>query len=257
MSLGQSFNLEGIKKIIAIASGKGGVGKSTTTVNLALAMKRTGTRVGVLDADIYGPNQPHLLGGAQKPVLTDDHRMQPVMRHELQTISMGDLVDSHEPMVWRGPMVIKAFQQLLYYTAWDNLDYLFIDLPPGTGDVQLTLAQKVPVNGVVLVTTPQDVALLDVRKGFEMFHKVNVPVLGVIENMSAYHCPNCGHEAPIFGKSGGERIAKDCGIPLLGQVPLSLAIREQSDRGEPIVISNPEDDISKVYIEISKKIMGF
>lgn len=256
MSLGQSFHLDGIKKIIAVSSGKGGVGKSTTTVNLALAIAKTGARVGVLDADIYGPNQPHMLGVSEKPTLNQAEKILPVMRYDLQTMSMGYLVDDSEPMVWRGPMVVKAFQQLLHHTAWDNLDYLLIDLPPGTGDIQLTLSQKVPVNGAVLVTTPQDVALIDVRKGFEMFQKVNVPVLGVIENMSTYHCPSCGHEAKIFGDRGGERMAKDCGLDLLGQIPLSLSVREQSDRGEPLVIAEPEGEIAKMYGDIAGKVIN-
>lgn len=255
MSLSQSFHLDGIKKIVAVASGKGGVGKSTTTVNLALAVAKTGARVGVLDADIYGPNQPHMLGGAEKPNLIDESKFEPVMRFGLQTMSMGYLVDSSEPMVWRGPMVIKAFQQLLHHTAWDNLDYLFIDLPPGTGDVQLTLSQKVPVNGAVLVTTPQDIALLDVRKGYEMFHKVDVPVLGVIENMSHYHCPACGHASAIFGEGGGEKMAKDCGVSQLGQIPLTQSIREQADQGEPIVVAKPESDEAKCYQAIAKKVL--
>lgn len=256
MSLAQSFHIDNIKKIIVIASGKGGVGKSTTAVNLALALAKTGHRIGLLDADIYGPNQPHMLGTDEKPLLTEGQKFAPVIRYGLQTMSMGYLIDTHEPMVWRGPMVVKALQQMLYHTAWDNLDYLVIDLPPGTGDVQLTLSQKVPVNGAVIVTTPQDVALLDVRRGIEMFKKVNVPVLGVIENMSVYHCPHCGHEAAIFGESGGQKMATDCDVPLLGKIPLLLSIRECGDKGKPIVLSEPQHAVSIQYDRIAAKILG-
>ncbi|HLB55793.1 MAG TPA: iron-sulfur cluster carrier protein ApbC [Coxiellaceae bacterium] len=249
-----SFSIPGIKNIIAIASGKGGVGKSTTTVNLALALANQNVRVGILDADIYGPNQPHMLGGAEKPELNDKDHFKPVMRFSLQTMSMGYLVDSSDPMVWRGPMVVKALQQMLYFTVWDNLDYLLIDLPPGTGDVQLTLSQKTPLNGAIIVTTPQTVALLDARKGLEMFRKVNVPILGVIENMSVYHCENCGHDAHIFGEGGAEKLAKEYDVPLLGKIPLNLKIREQADAGKPIVIAEPESEIAKIYREISIKL---
>ena len=250
------FSIPGIKNIIAIASGKGGVGKSTTTVNLALALQSQGKRVGILDADIYGPNQPHMLGGAEKPALKDDETFMPVIRHGLQTMSMGYLVDSEDPMVWRGPMVVKALQQMLYYTAWDNLDYLLIDLPPGTGDVQLTLSQKTPLNGAIIVTTPQTVALLDARKGLAMFRKVGVPILGVIENMSVYRCAHCGHNADIFGKDGAEKLAIECGVPVLGKIPLVLEIREQADAGVPIVIADAEGVIAKTYGEIAGKIFS-
>ncbi|EKD77344.1 MAG: hypothetical protein ACD_42C00368G0005 [uncultured bacterium] len=249
------FSIPGIKNIIAIASGKGGVGKSTTTVNVALALLNHGKRVGILDADIYGPNQPHMLGGAQKPVLSDKDHFKPVVRFGLQTISMGDVVDSGEPMIWRGPMVVKALHQMLYFTEWDNLDYLLIDLPPGTGDVQLTLSQKTPLNGVIIVTTPQDVALLDAKKGLEMFRKVNIPILGIIENMSVYHCEQCGHAAPIFGEKGAEKLAAACDVKILGKIPLQLKIREQADAGKPIVIAEPEGEIAKIYNEITSKLI--
>ena len=264
------FSIPGIKNIIAIASGKGGVGKSTTTVNLALALSRLGKRVGILDADIYGPNQPHMLGGAEKPELVEersgsasDHvtKFKPIVRFGLQTMSMGYLVDSEDPMVWRGPMVVKALHQMLYFTAWDNLDYLLIDLPPGTGDVQLTLSQKTPLNGAIIVTTPQTVALLDARKGLEMFRKVSVPILGVIENMSEYICPHCNHTENIFGKDGAEKMLQELNnatpesIPLLGKIPLDLKIREQADLGNPIVIAEPESAIAKIYLDIAQKLM--
>lgn len=251
-----AFSIPGIKKIIAIASGKGGVGKSTTTVNVALALSAQNKRVGILDADIYGPNQPHMLGGAQKPALSDKDHFKPIVRFGLQTISMGDVVDSGEPMVWRGPMVVKALHQLLYFTEWDNLDYLFIDLPPGTGDVQLTLSQKTPLNGAIIVTTPQTIALLDAKKGLEMFRKVNVPILGVIENMSVYHCEKCGHAAHIFGENGAEKLAAEYHTPLLGKIPLELKIREQADAGVPIMVSDPNSEVAREYGEIGLKIIA-
>lgn len=249
-----SFSIPGVKKIIAIASGKGGVGKSTTTVNLALALSQQNKRVGILDADIYGPNQPHMLGGAQKPELHDNDHFKPVVRFGLQTMSMGYLVDSEDPMIWRGPMVVKALQQMLYFTVWDDLDYLLIDLPPGTGDVQLTLSQKTPLNGVIIVTTPQPVALLDAKKGIDMFRKVNVPILGIIENMSVYHCTHCGHDAHIFGEGGAAKLAKEYNVPLLGQIPLELKIREQADLGKPIVIAEPDSDVARLYLDISSQL---
>lgn len=249
------FSIPGIKYIIAIASGKGGVGKSTTTVNLALALSQQNKRVGILDADIYGPNQPHMLGSTEKPALSDNDRFEPVVRYGLQTISMGYLVDSEAPMVWRGPMVVKALHQMLYYTAWDNLDYLLIDMPPGTGDVQLTLSQKTPLNGVIIVTTPQTVALLDAKKGLEMFRKVDVPILGVIENMSEYHCAECGHKALIFGEGGAEKLALESDVPLLGKIPLELQIREQADAGMPLVIAKPDSIVTKLYQEIAARIL--
>lgn len=246
-----SFSIPGIKNIIAIASGKGGVGKSTTTVNLALALASQNHRVGILDADIYGPNQPHMLGSTAKPALHDKDRFEPVVRFGLQTMSMGYLVDTSDPMVWRGPMVVKALHQMLYFTAWDNLDYLLIDLPPGTGDVQLTLSQKTPLNGAIIVTTPQEVALLDARKGLAMFRKVDVPILGVIENMSVYHCDQCGHDAHIFGEGGAEKLAAEFNVSLLGKLPLTLKIRAQADAGKPIVIAEPDGEIARIYKQIA------
>jgi ATP-binding protein involved in chromosome partitioning len=247
------FHLEHIQKMIVIASGKGGVGKSTTAVNLAIALSQEGKRVGLLDADIYGPNQPHLLGGSEKPFLTDDNRFEPVMRFGLQTMSMGYLVDENDPMIWRGPMVIKALQQMLFQTAWNQLDYLLIDLPPGTGDVQLTLSQKAPINGAIIVTTPQDIALLDVQKGIEMFRKTNVPILGVIENMSSFECPHCHHETDIFGNDGAHKMSEKFDVPILGKIPLHKHIRELSDAGTPIVMQE-ENPIAQLYREIAKRI---
>lgn len=243
-----------VKNVIAIASGKGGVGKSTTAVNLALGLVHAGARVGILDADIYGPNQPHMLGVTEKPVITSQKKFKPVLRYGLQTMSIGYLVETSTPTIWRGPMVSGALTQLANDTLWDALDYLIIDLPPGTGDIQLTLVQKVPVSGAVIVTTPQDISLLDARKGLEMFRKVKVPVLGIVENMSGYICLQCGHEEPLFGKGGGERIAQACGVPLLGQLPLMLMIREAVDIGCPTVIADPESVVAKTYIEIALKI---
>lgn len=244
-----------IKNIIAIASGKGGVGKSTTALNLAVALKNAGQEVGLLDADIYGPNQPHMLGGIERPKSFDAKTLQPVIQHGLQTMSMGYLVPPESAMVWRGPMVMKAFMQLYQDTAWSNLDYLIIDMPPGTGDVQLTLAQKVPVTGAILVTTPQDIALLDVQKGYSMFEKVNIPVLGLIENMSVYICPNCGHEAHLFGEHGGVDFAKQLGIKLLGQIPLDLSIRTQADQGVPLALAESNHPIVKQYQQIALNII--
>jgi ATP-binding protein involved in chromosome partitioning len=243
-----------VKNVIAIASGKGGVGKSTTAVNIALALSQHGAAVGILDADIYGPNQPQMLGSSGRIAVENGQRLPPRLAHGIQSMSMGYLIDPHTPMVWRGPMVSSALQQLAQETAWENLDYLVIDLPPGTGDIQLTLSQKIPVNGAVIVTTPQDVALLDARKGLEMFRKVNVKVLGVVENMSMHVCSACGHHEAIFGEGGAESLAQACGAELLGRLPLVKTIREQADKGEPIVVAYPEGDITKLYREIALKI---
>jgi ATP-binding protein involved in chromosome partitioning len=232
--------LEGVRNIIAVASGKGGVGKSTTAVNLALAMAADGARVGILDADIYGPSQPLMLGlVGERPLSEDGQTMLPLSAHGLQVMSIGFLVDADQPMAWRGPMVTSALNQLLRQTRWDDLDYLIVDMPPGTGDIQLTLSQQVPVSGAVIVTTPQDIALLDARKGLQMFRKVSVPVLGIIENMSTHVCSNCGHEEAIFGSGGGESMAAEYEVELLGKLPLDRSIREQTDSGEPTVVTDP------------------
>ncbi|PUA29510.1 MAG: Fe-S-binding ATPase [Cellvibrio sp. 79] len=248
-----------VKNIIAVASGKGGVGKSTTAVNLALALAAEGARVGILDADIYGPSQPHLLGiGQRRPEILGERgkeQMVPIIAHGIQSISMGYLVTEETPMLWRGPMATGALQQLLMQTRWDNLDYLIIDMPPGTGDIQITLAQKVPVTGAVIVTTPQDIALLDAKKGIEMFRKVNVPVFGVVENMAVHICSNCGHEEHIFGAGGGERIARDYQTELLGALPLDLSIRADADAGKPSVAANPDSPIAQYYRAIAKKLI--
>ncbi|GGX77306.1 hypothetical protein GCM10007160_00620 [Litchfieldella qijiaojingensis] len=248
--------IEGVKYIVAVASGKGGVGKSTVTANLALAMAAEGYRVGLLDADIYGPSQAQMLGIGEgvRPQQAGENQFKPLEAHGIQAMSMAFMVDVNEPMVWRGPMVSGAFQQLLNQTAWDNVEYLFIDMPPGTGDIQLTLAQKVPVSGAVIVTTPQDIALLDARKGIEMFRKVNVPVLGVVENMSLHVCSNCGHSEPIFGEGGGERIATQYQTKLLGQLPLTMAIREQADGGRPTVIAEPDSEVAKTFRTMARAV---
>lgn len=248
-----------VKNIIAVASGKGGVGKSTTAVNLALALAAEGARVGILDADIYGPSQPQMLGvGQRRPEIVGEvgkQQMLPINAYGVQSISMGYLVTEETPMLWRGPMATGALQQLLMQTRWDNLDYLIIDMPPGTGDIQITLAQKVPVTGAVIVTTPQDIALLDAKKGIEMFRKVNVPILGVIENMAIHTCSSCGHEEHIFGEGGGERIARDYQTELLGSLPLDLSIRADADRGEPSVAADPTSAISQKYRAIARKLV--
>jgi ATP-binding protein involved in chromosome partitioning len=238
----------GIKNIIAIASGKGGVGKSTVAVNVALALAAEGASVGILDADIYGPSQPHMLGIAgEQPVSEDGKSMLPLRGHGLQVMSIGFLVDPDQPMVWRGPMVTSALNQLMYQTEWQDIDYLIVDMPPGTGDIQLTLSQKIPVSGAVIVTTPQNIATLDARKGLAMFRKVNISVLGVIENMSTHICSSCGHEEAIFGSGGADQMVSDFGIPLLGQLPLDARVREQTDSGIPTVISDPDSAAAAAY----------
>lgn len=247
-------HIKGVKNIIAVASGKGGVGKSTTAVNLALALASEGASVGILDADIYGPSVPRMLGVANtKPNSPDGQIMEPVMSHGLQSMSIGYLIDEETPMIWRGPMVTQALEQLLNDTQWREVDYLVIDLPPGTGDTQLTLAQKVPVSGSVIVTTPQDIALLDARKAFKMFEKVEVPVLGVIENMSIHICSNCGHEEHIFGQGGGQKMADDYKANMLGSLPLDMQIRAEADAGTPTVVAEPEGRIAEIYRDIARR----
>jgi len=242
-----------IKNIIAVASGKGGVGKSTTAVNLALALSAEGASVGILDADIYGPSQPMMLGIAGRPESKDGKSLEPMEGHGIQAISIGFLIDMDTPMVWRGPMVTQALEQLLKDTRWRDLDYLVVDLPPGTGDIQLTLAQKVPVTGAVIVTTPQDIALIDARKGLKMFEKVGIPILGVVENMSIHICPNCGHESHIFGSGGADKMCSDYGTELLGQLPLDAGIREQADSGRPTVVADPDGRVAEVYRRIARR----
>src|SRR6266852_4958776 len=243
----------GIKNIVAVASGKGGVGKSTTAVNLALALAAEGATVGMLDADIYGPSQPIMLGITGRPTSRDGKTMEPMEGHGIQAMSVGFLIDQETPMVWRGPMVTQALEQLLSETKWRDLDYLVVDLPPGTGDIQLTLAQKVPVTGAIIVTTPQDIALVDARKGFKMFEKVGIPILGVVENMSSHVCPKCGHESHIFGSGGAERMSREYGTELLGQLPLYVAIRQQADSGKPTVVSDPDGPVAEIYRRIARR----
>lgn len=239
--------LPNVRNLIAVASGKGGVGKSTTAVNLALALALDGAKVGVLDADIYGPSVPMMLGLSGRPDSPDGKTIEPMRAHGVEAMSIGLLVDTDTPMIWRGPMATSALTQLLTETRWGDLDYLIVDLPPGTGDIQLTLAQKIPVAGAVIVTTPQDVATLDARKALKMFEKVNVPVLGLVENMAVHTCSNCGHAEHLFGQGGGERMAAQYGVPLLGSLPLEIGIREQGDAGQPIVASAPESAAAKAY----------
>lgn len=247
-----------IKYIIAVASGKGGVGKSTTAVNLALALKTMGARVGLLDADVYGPSQQLMLGvpADVRPGQQDGQYLLPVEAHGLKTMSMGYLADERTPMVWRGPMAGGALAQMLEQTLWGELDYLVIDMPPGTGDIQLTLSQKANVSGAVIVTTPQDIALLDAQKGIEMFRKVEVPILGIIENMSVHICSQCGHREHIFGEHGGDRIARDYGVPLLASLPLALSIREQTDAGTPTVMAEPDSPVTAIYLEAAAAIQA-
>lgn len=244
----------GVKNIIAVASGKGGVGKSATAVNLALALAAEGASVGILDADIYGPSQPQMLGITKHPDSLDGKTMEPLHAHGIQAMSIGLLIDAETPMVWRGPMVTQALQQLLNDTNWKDLDYLIVDLPPGTGDIQLTLAQKVPVTGAVIVTTPQDIALLDARKGLKMFEKVGIPILGIVENMSTHTCTQCGHTEHIFGSGGGEKMCKDYETEFLGSLPLDIKIREQTDIGVPSVAADPNGSIAQTYRTIARRV---
>ncbi len=246
--------IPGVKNIIAVASGKGGVGKSTTAVNLALALAAEGASVGMLDADIYGPSQPTMLGIAGRPESKDGKRLEPMEGHGIQAMSIGFLIDVETPMVWRGPMVTQALEQLVNETKWRDVDYLVVDLPPGTGDIQLTLAQRVPVTGAVIVTTPQDIALLDARKGLKMFEKVNIPILGIVENMSLHICSQCGHEEHIFGAGGGERMSKDYGVELLGSLPLDIRIREHADSGKPTVVADPDGRVAEIYRRIARRV---
>jgi ATP-binding protein involved in chromosome partitioning len=246
--------IPGVRNIIAVASGKGGVGKSTTAVNLALALAAEGATVGVLDADIYGPSQPTMLGISGRPESTDGKSLEPMVGHGVQAMSIGFLIDMETPMVWRGPMVTQALEQLLKETKWRDVDYLVVDLPPGTGDIQLTLAQRVPVTGAIIVTTPQDIALLDARKGLKMFEKVGIPIIGVVENMSLHICSKCGHEEHIFGAGGGERMGRDCNVELLGALPLDIRIREQADSGMPTVVADPDSRVAAIYREIARRV---
>jgi ATP-binding protein involved in chromosome partitioning len=246
--------LPGVKNIVAVASGKGGVGKSTTAANLAVALEQEGARVGLLDADIYGPSQPRMLGCSGRPESKDGKVMEPMVSYGVQAMSIGNLIDEETPMIWRGPMATGALTQLLNDTRWDNLDYLIVDLPPGTGDIQLTLCQNIPVTGAVIVTTPQDIALLDARKALKMFEKVNVLVLGIIENMSIHQCSQCGHLEPIFGTGGGAMMARQYHVDLLGQLPLDIRIREGVDNGRPTVAFEPDSAVSRTYVDIARKI---
>lgn len=246
--------IPGVKNIVAVASGKGGVGKSTTAVNLALALAAEGASVGMLDADIYGPSQPIMLGITGRPESKDGKTLEPMMGHGIQAISIGFLIDIDTPMVWRGPMVTQALEQLLKDTRWREVDYLIVDMPPGTGDIQLTLAQKVPVTGAVIVTTPQDVALIDARKGFKMFEKVGIPILGVVENMSTHICSKCGHEEHIFGQGGAERMCREYGTELLGSLPLDIEIREHADSGKPTVVADPDGRTAEIYRAIGRRL---
>jgi ATP-binding protein involved in chromosome partitioning len=246
--------LPNVKNIVAVASGKGGVGKSTTTVNLALALAAEGAKVGILDADIYGPSQPMMMGIEGRPDSTDGQTMEPLENHGLQVMSIGFLVDKDEAMIWRGPMATQALDQLLRQTNWKELDYLLVDMPPGTGDIQLTLSQKVPLTGAVIVTTPQDIALLDARKGIKMFEKVGVPILGIVENMAVYCCPNCGHTEHIFGADGGKRMAAEYNMDYLGALPLTMQIRVQADSGKPTVVADPDGEVAGIYKAVARQV---
>jgi ATP-binding protein involved in chromosome partitioning len=246
--------LSGIKNIIAVASGKGGVGKSTTAANLALALAAEGARVGMMDADIYGPSQTMMLGAAGQAYSNDQNKIEPKIAHGVQVISMGMLTNEDTPMVWRGPMASSAMEQLLTETAWEDIDYLIVDMPPGTGDIQLTLSQRVPVTGAIIVTTPQDIALLDAKKGLVMFEKVKVPILGIVENMAMHVCSQCGHTEHIFGQGGGARMSEQYGVQFLGALPLDIKIREQADSGRPSVVAEPDGPIANAYREIARTV---
>jgi ATP-binding protein involved in chromosome partitioning len=246
--------LPNVKNIIAVASGKGGVGKSTVAVNLALALQAEGAQAAILDADIYGPSQPTMLGCRGRPESRDGKTLEPMISYQIQAISIGHLIDEETPMIWRGPMATSALQQLLNDTHWRNVDYLVIDLPPGTGDIQLTLCQKIPLSGAVIVTTPQDIALLDARKALKMFEKVAVPVMGIVENMSLYVCPECGHEEYVFGQGGGARMAAQYHVDLLGSLPLDISIREGMDNGRPTVAMQPDSRVAQIYRDIARRV---
>ena len=246
--------LPNVRNIVAVSSGKGGVGKSTVAVNLALALSAEGARVGMLDADIYGPSQPMMLGIQGKPQSVDGKTLEPMENHGLQASSIGFLIDADQPMVWRGPMVTQALQQLLGQTNWKDLDYLVVDMPPGTGDIALTLSQQVPVTGAIIVTTPQDIALIDAKKGLKMFEKVGVPILGLVENMAVHVCSNCGHTEHIFGSGGAQKMAADYGVEVLGSLPLDIRIREQADSGRPTVVAEPDSDIANAYKAIARQV---
>jgi len=246
--------LPGVRNIIAVASGKGGVGKSTTAANLALALTAEGARVGVLDADIYGPSQPMMLGVSGRPDTHDGKTMEPLENHGVQVMSIGLLVDADDAMIWRGPMATQALEQLLRQTNWKDLDYLIVDMPPGTGDIQLTLSQRVPLTGAVVVTTPQDIALLDARKGIRMFEKVDVPILGLVENMAMHVCSNCGHVEHIFGAEGGKKMAAELGLEFLGALPLAMGIRVQADSGRPTVVAEPDSEVSGIYKALARQV---
>jgi ATP-binding protein involved in chromosome partitioning len=246
--------LPGVKNIVAIASGKGGVGKSTTTANLALALAAEGATVGILDADIYGPSQPMMMGLSGRPEVVNNNSMKPMVNHGVQVMSIGFLVDADNAMIWRGPMVAQALDQLLRQTNWTDLDYLLVDMPPGTGDIQLSMSQRVPVTGAVIVTTPQDIALIDAQRGLKMFEKVNVPILGIVENMAVHVCTNCGHVEHIFGADGGRKMAEKFGVDYLGALPLTMAIREQADSGRPTVVADPDGEVAQIYKRVARQV---
>ncbi len=246
--------MHNVKNIIAVASGKGGVGKSTTAANLALALAAEGAAVGLLDADIYGPSQPMMLGIEGRPESEDGKTMEPLENHGVQVMSIGFLVDQDEAMIWRGPMATQALEQLLRQTNWKDLDYLIVDMPPGTGDIQLTLSQRVPMTGAVIVTTPQDIALLDAKKGIKMFEKVGVPILGIVENMAVHICSNCGHVEHIFGSEGGKKMAEQYQMEYLGALPLDINIRLQADSGKPTVVADPDGEVAGIYKAVARQV---